>query len=199
MKLDIQIDTKLVERELQGLSRDIKEKALSSALNKTASRARTAAARAIRDQYQLSSRAVRNAIRIKRSNYQTLTATMLVEGKPFPVMAFGARQNKSGVSFRLKGRRVMIPHAFIATMSSGHKGVFARGGYPKSVGVINTGETWGGKFKFGVNRTPINELKTFSVPYAFMNSSVQRELRYQITEIFPKLFMHEIEWRISRL
>ena len=199
MKLDIQIDTKFAERELQELSRDIQQKALSSALNKTASRARTAAARAIRDQYQLSSRAVRNAIRIKRSNYRTLTVTMLVEGKPFPVMAFSAKQNKSGVSFRLKGRRVMIPHAFIATMSSGHKGVFARGGYPKAVGVIKTGEAWGGKFSFGVNRTPINELKTFSVPYAFMNSSVQRELRYQITEIFPKIFIHEIEWRISRL
>lgn len=199
MKLDIQIDTKSVERELQGLSRDIKEKALSSALNKTATQARTAAARRVKAIYQVSTRAVRNSIRIQRSNYRTLTATLIVDGKPFPVMAFSAKQNKSGVSFRLKGRRVMIPHAFIATMSSGHKGVFARGGYPKSVGVINTGETWGGKFKFGVNRTPINELKTISVPYAFLNNSVQTELRYQISEIFPKIFWHEIDWRMSKL
>ena len=88
MKLDIQIDTKLVERELQGLSHDIKEKALSSALNKTATQARTAAARRVKDIYQVSTRAVRNSIRIQRSNYRTLTATLIVDGKPFPVMAF---------------------------------------------------------------------------------------------------------------
>lgn len=198
MKLDVRIDTKSVERELQGLSLDIKEKALSSALNKTATRARTAAARSVKSIYQLSTRAFRNSVQIQRSNYRTLTATLIVDGKPFPVMAFGAKQNKSGVSFRLKGRRLTIPHAFIATMSSGHKGVFARGGYPKAAGIINTGETWGGKFRFGVNRRPINELKTFSVPYAFLNNSVQTELRYQISEIFPKIFWHEIEWRTSK-
>jgi len=51
------------------------------------------------------------------------------EPRPMRVYAFAARQTRAGVSVEInKGKRVLIRHAFIATMKSGHTGVFYRTG-----------------------------------------------------------------------
>jgi hypothetical protein len=48
---------------------------------------------------------------------------------PMPLFAFGARQTKRGVSVEVnRGKRTIIPGTFIATMKSGHTGVFYRQG-----------------------------------------------------------------------
>lgn len=56
--------------------------------------------------------------------------TLRASGTPLPLIAFGARQNRKGVSvLQTKGNRTVIPGAFIATMPrSGHTGVFERTG-----------------------------------------------------------------------
>jgi hypothetical protein len=54
---------------------------------------------------------------------------LVAKAKPIPLMSFGARQTKTGVSVEVtKGKRSIIRHAFLATMQSGHKGVFMREG-----------------------------------------------------------------------
>lgn len=54
---------------------------------------------------------------------------LVAKAKPIPLIAFGARQTRTGVSVEVtKGKRSIIRHAFIATMASGHKGVFMREG-----------------------------------------------------------------------
>ena len=47
-----------------------------------------------------------------------------------PIIAFNPKQSGSHISVAIrKGKTTMIRHAFIATMTSGHEGVFARGEY----------------------------------------------------------------------
>lgn len=198
MNLTISVDTKKVQQDLNRLAEGVRDKAVARALNKAAKQAKTAAGREIKQLYKLSTRVFNKAVTMKKANKNSVEVIMRVEGKPFPVMGFRARQNKTGVSFVLGGRRVMVRHAFIAIMASGHKGVFARGGYQKTAGVMETGETWGKSFRYGSLRTPITELKTFSAPYAFMNNAVQRELKFKIYEQFPKLLDHEIKWELSK-
>lgn len=200
MNLTISVDTKKVQQDLNRLAEGVRDKAVARALNKAAKQAKTAAGREIKQRYSLSTRVFNKTVTMKKANKNSVEVIMRVEGKPFPIMGFRARQNKTGVSFVLGGRRVMVRHAFMATMASGHKGVFARGGYQKTTGVIETGETWGrhGAFRYGSLRTPITELKTFSAPYAFMNKAVQRELKLKIYEQFPKLLDHEIKWELSK-
>ena len=52
----------------------------------------------------------------------------MLSGKGIPLIGFGSpRQTRRGVSVTVrKGRREKIPHAFIQTMRSGHRGVFMR-------------------------------------------------------------------------
>jgi hypothetical protein len=48
---------------------------------------------------------------------------------PVPAIAFPTRQTKAGVSVEVnRGRRTLIKGGFLATMKSGHKGVFIRDG-----------------------------------------------------------------------
>lgn len=54
---------------------------------------------------------------------------MLVSGRPSPVIDFPHRQVKAGVRVEInRGHPTLIKSAFIATMKSGHEGVFKRVG-----------------------------------------------------------------------
>ena len=66
----------------------------------------------------------------------------------------------------------MIRHAFIATMTSGHKGVFARGRYKKRIGFIP------GREKTASGKIRITELMTAS-PFTM---GVSQTVRTDIAE-----------------
>lgn len=63
-------------------------------------------------------------------NIEDLVWRLKFSGKPVPVINYGSpRQTRKGVTVSInKGKRVLIRHAFIATMRSGHEGVFKRTG-----------------------------------------------------------------------
>ncbi len=89
------------------------------------------------------------------SNKDLFVWRLVAKAKPLPLIAFGARQTTSGVSVEVtKGKRATVAHAFLATMASGHKGVFMRRG-PKRIA------TKGGHM--GKRRQPIFEAFTASV------------------------------------
>ena len=53
--------------------------------------------------------------------------TLSASSAPMPVAAYSHRQTRLGVSVEINvGRRVLIKHAFVARMRSGHVGVFYR-------------------------------------------------------------------------
>ena len=91
---------------------------------------RTEMGRAIAEDTGLSSRTVVREIKIIQVGDAGLQIE--VQGTRLPLIAFGARGPEPsrgrgrGVSYRLKGGQGRAPTAFIATMGSGHRGVFAR-------------------------------------------------------------------------
>ncbi|NQE47990.1 phage tail protein [Herbaspirillum rubrisubalbicans] len=194
-RFDVRTDISKAAAQMTKLASGVRDKATTRAINKVAAQGKTAAAREIKDQYQISSRVISKSISIRRAARGSLQAVVTAEGRPLPMIAFNARQSKTGVTVRIKGRTITVPHAFIRTMRSGHRGVFARGGYKGSF--QQTGQAFG-RFKFGRGRLPIGELFTVSVPKGFSNKTVQDKVMARVQEQFPKVLAQEINYLLLK-
>lgn len=106
--------------------KDRAPRAIARALNRAAVSTRTVMVRRVAQDVGLSVGRVKQDTRISDASSANLTAKVIVRGARIPLMAFRARQTKTGVSAKLPGGAGRYPHAFIATMSSGHQGVFQR-------------------------------------------------------------------------
>ena len=96
-------------------------------------------------------------VKLKRASYYKWRAEINISGKRIPLIELKAteRQKRGGIAYTIRkggGRRVH-KQAFIATMRSGHRGVFARKGRGES----------------RVPRLPIIEQRGPSVPQVFTN------------------------------
>jgi hypothetical protein len=195
LRIDIRHNIKDAVDRLGNLSKGMADKAITRTINKTAVQGKTQATREIKEQYQISTRVVGRGISIRRAGRGVLQAVIKVEGRPLPMIAFQAKKDARGVSVVIKGRRVVVPHAFIATLKSGHKGVFARGGYKG--GFEKNGQQFG-RFQFGKQRFPIGELFTASLPQGFNNKVVKDKVVKRINEQFPKVLGQEIAYLLSQ-
>lgn len=180
-----------VVMELLGAAQETPE-AVMRALNKMAEQGKVAGAREVRAAgYNLKIGAIKKGIKVRRATKSELRASVIATGKPVPLIEYGARQTAKGVSVSvLKGRKV-IAGAFIATMPSGHSGVFVReqGAKHKKVGQGKQA-SW--------HALPIKELFGPSVPDGMGNKAVQVALQRLFTEKFPTLLEHEHQWLSKR-
>lgn len=136
---------KFNERDLRRIRKQFSDfpgampKVMSRAINKTAMSARTKAAREIAGVIKVKIGRVRKAIGIKKASYGVWRADVGVDwkGERIPLINFGARQTKSGVSYQInpKTGRKTIAGTFITTVrtlwnkdTKGHRGVFMRRG-----------------------------------------------------------------------
>lgn len=123
------------DAQLRGKFREIAAQApvaAARALNKSLTTARAVMARNISSDVGLKVGVVKEQIRTEAATKDTLTARLTVSGARMPLIDFHARGPEPsrgrgrGVTARLKGGKGRYPHAFIATMRSGHRGVFQR-------------------------------------------------------------------------
>jgi len=195
--IQVQIKSNLedVRKRFGTLAKDVEEKATVSALNRTATTVRAAAVREIRAEYPgLKAGAIRDELKITRARRDQLEAIITLKGDRIPLIDFSARQTKKGVSVQIKRGRKLIPHAFIATMKSGHKGVFVR---VKSVKPLVFRFGPGSRLTQKKNDLPIAELSSLSLPRAFVNKNVQAVLKRLAAETFSKNFAAELSYRSS--
>ena len=185
--ITMKLDLKAVKSRLKSVVDDVQGKALPRALNKIAAQTKVQAARQIRDAgYGIKIGDIKAAIAINQARANSLVAVVKATGRPIGLIKYGARQTKSGVTVAVKKGRKAIPHAFIATMPNGHKGVFIRTGNTHKK-VNKSGKTyWSG--------LQIKELFGPSVPSAFINQTVQDALIANIRDKMPAILAHEIEY-----
>lgn len=158
------------------------------ALNKIADQGKTFGAREIKSAgYNLKIGDIKRAMRVRRASKGNLKATIITTGRPIPLIAYGARQTAKGVTVNVLSGRKLIPGAFIATMPSGHKGVYVRapGAKHKKVGQ-GSKASW--------HALPIRELYGPSIPDAMNNKGVQAALLALTREKFPAVLAHEQAW-----
>ncbi|HUX16030.1 MAG TPA: phage tail protein [Phycisphaerae bacterium] len=150
LNLDVRVDEaqlKRIERLLAGIPRGL-PRAVTRGVNQTAVTGRKTAIDEVYKDLALKKGDIRAAMPLKRATFRRWTATVSVRGRRLRLLMFGARQIRRGVSYRVRrqGRRQTIRSAFIATMRTGHRGVFRR---------------------LGKKRLPIIELRGPSIPYVF--------------------------------
>ena len=113
---------------LEMLSPQQVPKALVSAINKTLGKVRTQEKKAIGDEVNLKAGAIGELISVHKATSTTLAGAIRVKRRKVPLIEYGARQTKQGVSVAVrkgKGRELQIRY-FIAVMPTGHIGVFKR-------------------------------------------------------------------------
>lgn len=171
MNITVVADVRAVEDRLSQL-RDGGLLATARALNRTLQQVRTVATRAVAEDLGITQKAVRDGLRLQQASRGDLRASIHVSGQRIPLIQFRARQTSRGVAYRLPGGRSDAPGAFIATMKSGHRGVFRRRSRP---------------------RLPIDELRGPSLPHVFTQRRIDQAMRDTATRVFPDNLAHEIE------
>ncbi len=120
-------DLARVERLLAAVPKEIPG-VMSRSINRTLRSAKGKAAKRIAQDIKVKQKQIRRQVAISKANHKRWQGSLTIWGRAVPLIGFGARQTKRGVSYMLakaEGRQ-MIPSAFIATMPTGHRGVFTR-------------------------------------------------------------------------
>jgi hypothetical protein len=136
--------------------------AIARALNRSIGSASTIMSREMAGDLGLKVGDVKTEMRVKEARPDDLVARLSVSGKRIPLIKFGAkgpepsRGRGRGVTARLSGGRNRYPNAFIATVGSGHRGVFIR----KASLLRKSPGAWG-------KNLPITELRGPSLPHVF--------------------------------
>lgn len=161
---------------------DRTKKAMMRSLNRGINAARTVMVSRISRDTGLRSKDVRDALKVTLATFDRPVARMATTLRRIPLIKFGARGPEPsrgkgrGVSYKLGGQgKQRVPEAFIATMKTGHRGVFAR----KTT-----------------DRLPIRELFGPSLGHVF--AKYRPEAQGIAQEFFERNFGRELKFQASR-
>jgi hypothetical protein len=152
------------------------QRAVIRAMNRGVKSGRTLMTRSIALDTGLKSAAVRDELTLREANGTRAEASLSASFARLPLIKFNAKGPEPsygkgrGVSYRLKTGEGRVENAFIATMTSGHRGVFVRRGR---------------------GRLPIQELFGPSLGRVFMK--FRQDTIDRVVEMFQKNFGHELE------
>ncbi len=172
------------------------DRAVSSAVNKIATKTRTAASRKIRETWNIKKTGgstpaalVRKALDIRRSRANQKEAIILGRGKRLPLSAFGAKQkwstrrgkrHRKGVVLRVRKtdpQKLVTKSIFMNTVRSGADHVMRRKGRA---------------------RTPVDLLFGPSVPHMLGAKTTMEMVEKTVNDNLQKTMQHELEFYIAR-
>jgi len=177
MEFDVKADFKAANRMLQGLRKKDVTAATNSAINKTIKSVQVKAVSVISKDMALSKKDTRRYIKLSRSRFRTLTASVKANGKRVPVHLLKARQTKKGVTYRGKGgKRKLLKGAFFLGNDK-KRGAFMRG---------------------SKKRSDIVFLRTVSIPHVMVKLAVIKATKEVVLRQWGKNFKHEIDYRLKK-
>jgi hypothetical protein len=93
---------------------------------------RSEARKRIKARKRIGAKYISRAITLRRASGTDIAGmswAVNVSGEPVPLVAYPYRQTKQGVSVEVnRGKRTLLKGAFVATLKSGHVGIFRRKG-----------------------------------------------------------------------
>lgn len=155
---------------------------IARALNRAIMSVRTQVTRAVASNVGIKQALVRDRIRIQEARPERLEARLELRGRRLPLTAFGARQTRRGVTYRLKGGKGLVPGGFLATMASGHRGVFVRKAPTRSRAGLRR----------GAPALPIREAFGPSLPFVAIQGGILETGRAHGSAAFLKAYAHEV-------
>lgn len=117
-------DVKTATRYLNNVEKDAIPLATIRALNRAGSETKTESSRIIRTRVKIKASDIKKRIKVYKARRGQPVLTLLYSADKIPLLALAARQVRKGVTANVAGKRQLYKGRFIATMASGHKGVF---------------------------------------------------------------------------
>ncbi|MCE2918017.1 MAG: phage tail protein [Rubrivivax sp.] len=195
MQLSIKTNFPDVQRQLEGLRKDVATKATGRSLNRTMEQARTQMVRRITAEYDIKAGKVREKLRINRARLTggllELEASLESQTKggrrSVNVINFSPRKVAGGVTIKVRrnGQRRLIRGAFIANKG---RTVFAR-----QEGTRMRSRRWGGQ-----HGEQIEPVQTIDVPQMFNARKIREAVLAAIRARFPVIFQREVAFELSR-
>jgi len=191
--LKLRVDSTAAERAIAELG-DAAPRVLARTLNRSLGEIRTLVKRGIAADLGLAVGQVDKSLGEVRATFGHLVATLRVTGRQIPLIDFKARGPEPsrgrgrGVTYRIgQGGRSVIPDGFIATMKSGHRGVFVRVGESarKSRGAWST-------------NLPIGEAHGPSIPHVLGRQWIAQAWQERGDEIVLKNLTHETDYALKQ-
>ncbi len=183
--MPIAIDPVFKETEVGRL----KARKLAKAVTRTAKKAGSTATRdmtaeagkRVRARKKLKLKDVKTALVPRRpvgTKLDQLVFELAVKGDPVPLSKYPARQTRRGVTVEVnRGKRTLIESAFLASMPSGHKGVFVR---------------------IGRERLPIDELLGSRPVDALLHAGETEKVAKRGQDSFSKTFERLLSRELSK-
>jgi len=168
--------------EIQRIQRQFKnqlsasqiEQGTAQAINGVIKRSISKINKGVKKEYNITAKYLsRIAVVSPKANQNALSAGIKLRYIPIPIIGFKPKQAKSSISVTIKkGKTIVVREAFIATMLSGHTGVYARGKYERREFVHGKEKTSKGKmriteiqtaspFTMGTSKTVASEVQSF--------------------------------------
>lgn len=177
---------------------------LSRAINRTLPGVRTDAVQEVYNVLALTKTTIRKYMRVvKRASPSDASAVFEIKSYPIPLIHYQATKVKRGVSVRvLRGTpKSIIRHAFIATMPSGHTGVFWREenirGSKWPVGITRTIPSWS-DYPHREIRLPIRQLFGLAVPDVLDHGTHMEVVMAKVGDRYEKNLDHEYSYWLSQ-
>lgn len=120
-------DLREVELMLAGIQGSY-EKVVVSSINTTLTGVKTDTKAEIRKDVTVKAAAIAKTIKVVRASKNKVSGALRSKGGFVPLINYTHSQTKKGVTVQVakSGKRTLFLGAFIATMKSGHKGIFSR-------------------------------------------------------------------------
>lgn len=130
------IDTEIDTRGVEALRADRVSRAATKAARKASSTSlrdmRSEAKKRVRARKKLKAKTINRVLDLRRAKQKTIdgmTWGLDIRGKRVGAIEYPHRKTKKGVVVEVnKGKRTLIKSAFLATMKSGHEGIWIRQG-----------------------------------------------------------------------
>jgi hypothetical protein len=88
---------------------------------------RSEASKRVRAMKRIMGKYISRAITMRRPTAGDRSFALDISGAPIPLVAYPYRQTKQGVSVEVnRGKRTLVKGSFVATLKSGHEGIFQR-------------------------------------------------------------------------
>lgn len=197
MQIDLRLEARDLLREVKRLGDDIEARVLVRALNRTGTTVRAEAARQVKAEGDLPLKIgeIKRAIRATKATRAKLEVVVSARGRQrIPLTAFGARQTGKGVTVRIGGRRMVIPHAWIAPIRGGRDGVRIRapGFKPQLFDAVSYRAR---RISRAGPDYPIAEIMAPGVPQIFIQGRILRALREVGVARFKDVLAQELRYR----
>ena len=196
MQFNIKTNFPEVQRMLTEMHKDVANKALASALNKTVAQAKTAMSREIRAEFNMSASKVSEALQVNKAragggrvHLEASLESPRKRGRSLNLINFMER-SVSMAQARKRGKAGTLNQLFVQIKKAGGKKALG------SAFVGNKGRTV--FVRTGKARLPIKALQTIDVAGMFNTKRVNAKVLQMIEAKFPELFVNEAKFFTDR-